>query len=52
MKIERLDSNQIKVVITEADLKKLDTSVDELRPNSLELHTFLFKIMEQVKIET
>ncbi len=52
MKIERLDSNQIRVVITEADLKKLDTSVDELRPNSLELHTFLFKIMEQVKIET
>lgn len=52
MKIERLDANLIRVIVTEADLEKLDMSIEKLQPTSSELHMFLFKIMERIEMET
>lgn len=52
MRIERLDSNKIKVTLTTADLSNLDIDVQQLSMNSKELHTFLFHIMETIREET
>lgn len=52
MRIERLTDNRIKVTLTAADLTNLDISINQLTPNSKELHTFLFHIMETVREET
>lgn len=52
MRIERLNSNKIKVTLTTADLINLDIDVEQLAPNSKELHTFLFHIMETIREET
>jgi len=52
MRIEKLDSGKIKVTLTTADLDNLDIDLKHLSPDSQELHTFLFNIMETIKEET
>ncbi len=52
MRIEKLDSGKIKVTLTTADLDSLDIDLKHLTPDSQELHTFLFNIMETIKEET
>lgn len=52
MRIERLSDNKIKVTLTETDLMGMNIKAEQLRPDSYELHTFLFNIMEAVKEET
>jgi len=52
MKIEKVDNHKITVTLTFEDLEDFDMSLENLTPESSELHTFLFRIMEQVKLET
>ena len=52
MKIEKLNNNKIKVTLTTMDLINLDIDVEQLAPDSKELHTFLFHIMETIREET
>lgn len=52
MRIEKLHPNQIRVVVTEEDLQNLNISIDKLGTDSVELHSFLFKIMDRVQHET
>lgn len=52
MRIEKLTDNRIKVTLTSADLMKLDINIKQLTPDSKELHTFLFHIMETIREET
>jgi adapter protein MecA 1/2 len=52
MRIEKLADNRIKVTLTTADLMHLDINIDQLTPNSKELHTFLFHLMETIREET
>lgn len=52
MRIERMDINRIKVILTAEDLSSMNLSVDRLQPDSGELHAFMFKLMERVKCET
>lgn len=52
MKIEQVADNKIEVTVTAKDLKNLDTELSSLKPDSPELQTFLFKIMEKVRNET
>ena len=52
MRIEKLNNDKIKVTLTTADLIKLDIDVEQLAPDSKELHTFLFHIMETIREET
>lgn len=52
MRIEKLNSDKIKVTLTTADLINLDIDVEQLTPDSKELHTFLFHIMETIREET
>ena len=52
MRIERLNSDKIKVTLTMADLISFDIDIAELSPNSKELHNFLFNIMETIRVET
>lgn len=52
MRIERLSDSRIRVTLTTADLIGLDINIEQLRPDSKELHTFLFNIMETIRSET
>lgn len=52
MRIEKLNNDKVRVTLTAADLTTLDIDVAQLSPNSKELHTFLFHIMETVHKET
>ncbi len=52
MRIEKLNNDKIKVTLTTADLMRLDIDVNQLAPDSKELHTFLFHIMETIREET
>lgn len=52
VKIERLNKDKVKVTLTNTDLINLDIDVERLSPNSNELHTFLFHIMETIQEET
>ena len=52
MRIEKLNDDKIKVTLTTSDLINLDIDVKQLAPNSKELHTFLFHIMETIREET
>lgn len=52
MKIEKVQNDKIKVTLTPADLVLYDIECDNLRPDSPNLHKFLFDIMENVKEET
>lgn len=52
MRIEKLTDNRIKVTLTSADLMSLNINIKQLTPDSKELHTFLFHIMETIHEET
>lgn len=52
MRIEKLNDDNIKVTLTTSDLINLDIDVNTLSPDSKELHTFLFHIMETIREET
>ena len=52
MRIERLSDSRVRVTLTNTDLVGLNISVEQLRPDSKELHTFLFNIMETIRSET
>lgn len=52
MKIEKLNKDRIKVSLSSTDLYELDIDVKKLSPNSQELHSFLFQIMETIREET
>ena len=52
MRIERLSDDRVRVTLTETDLMGMNIKIEQLRPDSHELHTFLFNIMETVKEET
>lgn len=52
MRIEKITDNRVKVTLTAADLIHLDINVEHLTPDSKELHTFLFNLMETIREET
>ena len=52
MRIEKLNNDKIKVTLTTSDLINLNIDVKQLAPDSKELHTFLFHIMETIREET
>lgn len=52
MRIEKLTDNKIKVTLTTADLLHLDINIEQLTPDSKELHAFLFHIMETIREKT
>jgi negative regulator of genetic competence, sporulation and motility len=52
VRIEKLNKDKIKVTLTTAELINLDIDVKRLSPDSKELHTFLFHIMETIREET
>lgn len=52
MRIERLAVNRVRVTVTSADLEGFNMNIEQLRPNSKELHMFLFNIMETIREET
>lgn len=52
MRIEKLNEDKVKVTLTTSDLTTLDIDVSRLSPNSKELHSFLFHIMETIHKET
>lgn len=52
MQIEKESSNRIKVTLKPTDFQKMNVSLDTLKPNSPQLHTFLYEIMERVREQT
>lgn len=52
MQIEKEDSNRIKIILKPVDLREMNVSVESLKPNSPQLHNFLFEIMERIREET
>lgn len=52
MRIERLAVNRVRVTVTSADLEGFNMNIEQLRPNSKELHMFLFNVMETIREET
>lgn len=52
MRIERLACNRVKVIITVAELSKMNVDPKKLRPDSRELHAFMFYIMQTIHRET
>ena len=52
MRIEKLELNKIKVTVYPIDLSDMNLNIKALKPDSPQLHTFLYKIMEKVKKET
>lgn len=52
VRIEKLSGDKVKVTLSATDLVNLDVDIENLTPNSDELHSFLFHIMETVRAET
>ncbi len=52
MRIEKLNSNKVKVTLTGDDLVNYDINVERLSGDSAELHSFLFRIMDTIHKET
>ncbi len=52
VRIEKLELNKIKVTVYPVDLNDMNINIKALKPDSPQLHSFLFKIMEKVKRET
>ena len=52
LRIEKLELNKIKVTVDQIDLIDMNINLRTLRPDSPQLHSFLFKVMERVKKET
>lgn len=52
VQIEKEDSNKIRVILRPIDLREMNVSVESLKPDSPQLHSFLYEIMERVRAET
>lgn len=52
MRIEKLESNKIKVTVFPIDLIDMNINMSNLKPDSPQLHSFLSDIMEKIKEET
>lgn len=53
MRIERVEGNRkIRVMLSQNDLLEMNINIRTLTPDSPELHSFLFRIMEYVRRET
>ena len=52
MRIEKLNSNKVRVTLTGDDLVNYDINVERLSGDSAELHSFLFRIMDTIHKET
>lgn len=52
MRIEKLELNKIKITVFPVDLNDMNINIKSLKPDSPQLHTFLFNIMEKIKKET
>lgn len=52
MRIEKLADNRVRVTLTAEDLSLMDINIESLTPDSRELHTFLFHMMETIREET
>ena len=52
VRIEKLELNKVKVIVYPVDLNDMNINIKTLRPDSPQLHTFLFEVMERVKKET
>ena len=52
MRIEKLELNKIKITVFPIDLNDMNISIKSLKPDSPQLHNFLFNIMERIKKET
>lgn len=52
MRIEKIEFNKIKVTVTKSELNNMNINIKNLKPDSPQLHSFLFRIMERVKKET
>ena len=52
LRIEKLEINKVKVTVYPLDLDNMNISIKNLKPDSPQLHSFLFKVMERVQKET
>ena len=53
MRIERVEGNRkIRVLLSQDDLHEMNINIRTLTPDSPELHSFLFRVMEYVRRET
>lgn len=53
MRIERVEGNRkIRVLLSQDDLLEMNINIRTLTPDSPELHSFLFRVMEYVRRET
>ena len=52
MKIEKIDSNHIKITVDSLDFDIFNIELSSLTPDSPQLHTFLFSMMQQAQHET
>lgn len=52
MRIERLAGDKVKVTLTVAELARLNVDPRNLRPDSKELHAFMFYIMQTIQKRT
>lgn len=53
MRIERVEGNRkIRVMLSQDDLNEMNINIHTLTPDSPELHSFLFRVMEFIKRET
>ena len=52
LKIEKINKDRIMVTLTPTDLSDYNIDINALGPNSKELHSLLFNIMETIRAET
>ena len=52
MKIEKIDANHIKITVDSLDFEIFNIELSSLTPDSPQLHTFLFSMMQQAQHET
>ncbi len=52
MKIEKINKDRIMVTLSPTDLSDYNIDINALGPNSKELHSLLFNIMEMIRDET
>ena len=52
LKIEKINKDRIMVTLTPTDLSDYNIDINALGPNSKELHSLLFNIMEAIRNET
>lgn len=52
LRIKKISNNKIVVQLTDSDLKQFDLDFDKAMPQAVDLHNFLFEVMEVVQNET